>query len=149
MPNYFVPGLITAVSTSLKTAAHLTRGSGRRAKIYEFGLSASAAPADNVLRGVAQRFTAAPTSTAITPRATDPGEPASVTTAGQDASAEGTYTASTELFDLDLNQRASFRWLAAPGSELVTPDTAANGIGIRMSSLAYTGGARAPVFFLE
>jgi hypothetical protein len=42
-----------------------------------------------------------------------------------------TLTANAILLSLPLNQRASFRWVPAPGSELVTPATASNGLALR------------------
>ncbi|MCI0420081.1 MAG: hypothetical protein L0312_12795 [Acidobacteria bacterium] len=149
MPNYAATGMENAVTAALTTALSIARGASRRVRIYEFTMSASGTPADNICRWVAQRFTVAPTVTAVTPAALDPADPASITTAGENASAEGTYTAATELFDQGINQRAAYRWVAAPGGELVIPDTAAAGIGIRVLSSAYTGQADATAHFQE
>jgi hypothetical protein len=74
---------------------------------------------------------------------------AAITTAGENASAEGTYTAATELFDQGVNVRAAYRWVAYPGGELIVPDTAAAGIGLRVSSPAYVLQADATIHFQE
>ena len=149
MARYAATGLENIVTTALTTALHLTRGASRRARIYDFIMGTSGTPSANVLRWVLQRFTVAPTSTAVTPTALDPGDPASVTTAGENATVEGTQTAATELFDMGVNSRATMRWVAAPGGELVIPDTAANGIAARVSSPAYVLQADVTLHFDE
>ena len=60
-----------------------------------------------------------------------------------------TYTANTILWSAGVNQRATYRWVAAPGSELLIPATASNGIGVAAKSAAYTGDALASVMFAE
>ena len=60
-----------------------------------------------------------------------------------------TVTADSQLYDNDLNQRASFRWVAAPSGVFVLPATAANGIFFNCSSGAYTGIARITVYWQE
>ena len=62
--------------------------------------------------------------------------------AGENHTIEPTYTAAAIVLMIPLNQRATFRWVAAPGSELVAPATAANGFGIQTttsSAVAITG----------
>lgn len=149
MPKYSVTGQENAVTASLTTAACIIRGASRRAKIYDFSISQGAAPADTVIRWTLMRFTAAPTVTAVVPATLDSADPASITTAGENATAEGTYTAATELWDQSINQRALYRWVASPGSELVVPDTAANGIGVRVLAASYTGAADVSLMFEE
>jgi len=149
MPAYAATGKEDVVTAALTTALSIARGASRRAKLYDFTISAQGTPADNLLRWVLQRFNVAPTVTAVVPASLDPADPASITTAGENASAEGTYTAATELFDQGINQRAAYRWIAAPDGELVIPDTAAAGIGIRVLSAAYTGIADATAHFRE
>lgn len=149
MPKYAATGQENATTASLTTALSIARGASRRAKIYDFSISQGAAPADTVIRWVLMRFTAAPTVTAVVPVSLDSADPASITTAGENATAEGTYTAATELWDQSINQRALYRWVAAPGGELVIPDTAANGIGFRVLAASYTGAADASCHFEE
>ena len=48
---------------------------------------------------------------------------------GENHTVEPTYTAAKELLEVPLNTRATFRWAAAPGSELVIPATNDAGIG--------------------
>ncbi|MGH7185915.1 MAG: hypothetical protein ACREIB_06525, partial [Pseudomonadota bacterium] len=59
---------------------------------------------------------------------------------GENASAEGTVTAGSEMFDQSFNQRAAYRWTAANDDDrLVVPNTAASGLSFRVSSPAYAG----------
>jgi len=94
---------------------------------------------DSAFQVQAKRFTAAGTTTGVTPATTDSGDPASTLTAGTNASAEPTYTANTVLDDTAVNPRSTFRWVAYdPSAELLMPATAANGIGYLVNAL---GGA--------
>lgn len=142
--RFFAPGTIAAVSSSFKTTQTLISATTVRPKIYSFVLSTLGAAADGVLEWIIQRFTAAGTTTAVTPRNIDSTDPATATsTAGSNASTEPTYTANSSLFDQGLNQRATYTWNAwTEGAQLIAPATAANGIGIAcLSSVApaYTG----------
>lgn len=105
-----------------------------RGWIYDVVIGSDATPADLAGNFTLSRFTAAGTATAVTPLALDQGNPAPLLTSGKNHSAEPTYAAGSELMQFGLNQRATFRWVAAPGGELVVPATAANGIGTRTSS---------------
>jgi hypothetical protein len=145
MPRRFVtPGTIAAVSSTFKTTQTLISAATVRPKMWSFMLSTLGAAADGVLEWIIQRFTAAGTTTAVTPRGLDPTDPAAaVATAGSNASAEPTYTANSSLLDIGINQRATYTWNAwTEGAQLVAPATAANGLGIAaLSSVApaYTG----------
>ncbi len=86
-----------------------------------------------------KRFTAAGTSTAVTPASTDSADPAATFTAGSNATVEPTYTTNTTFTDMGINPRNTFRWVAYdPRDEIILPATAANGIGFLLNAL---GGA--------
>ncbi len=68
--------------------------------------------------------------TAITPNPLDSSDPASVTSAAGGSFLSGNPTIGVTLLQWSQNQRATFRWVAAPNSELLVPATAANGIGL-------------------
>jgi len=127
--RYQAAGTITAAAT--KTIVAITGGTTVRPAVYDLVLSNFATPADNSAQWQVRRSTAAGTSTAVTPSPLDSGDPASTTVAGQTHTVEPTYTASVFLLDVAVNQRATFRWVAAPNSEFVVPATASNGIGIQ------------------
>lgn len=149
MASYSETGQEVAVTAALTTALHVTGGTGLRIRLYDFTVSCGGTPADNAVRWTLMRHTVTPTSTAVVPTPLDPADPAAEATAGENASVEGTYTAASELFDQAFNQRAGYRWVAAPGGELIVPATASNGIGVRVLSSAYTGTADATVHHTE
>ena len=151
MPRrYSIAGKVTAVSSSYKTALVLVATSAVRPTIYDFSVGTSGTPADNSSQWQLQRFTAQGTSTAVVPAALDSGDPTGTATAGSANTSEPTYTANTIVFGpLDLNVRATYRWVAAPGSELICPATAANGIGVATLSSAYTGQSDTFVHYWE
>ena len=116
-------------NTASTTMWSVTSATTIRPKIYEILIGSVATPADNAWEFLVGRTTAAGTSTAFTPVALDPGDPAATAAAGFNHSAEPTYTANASLLRIAGNQRAAVRWIAAPGGELVLPATAANGAG--------------------
>lgn len=130
MANYAVKLARTASTTASLGGVNADPTTPRRIKIYDFILGSEASPADNPFLYVFQRYTAAGTLTAVTPRKLDPADATALTNAGENHTVEPTYTSGEILERIALNQRATFRWVAAPGGELVTPATASNGIGI-------------------
>lgn len=131
--GYFLTGP-NATGTALKTGITVI-GATVRPRIFDAIFGSNATPGDTSAQHAITRFTAAGTTAASppTPTALDPGDTASVSTAGWTHSAEPTYAATgSNLFLIDLNQRATFRYVASPGYELVAPATAANGLGARM-----------------
>ena len=106
----------------------------RRFKLYDLLVGSEASPADNPFLWNVQRVTAAGTSTAVVPQPLDPADAATEMDAGENHSIEPTYTSAAILLQIPLNQRATFRWVAAPGGELVAPATASNGLGIITST---------------
>jgi hypothetical protein len=103
----------------------------RRLKIYDWMFGSEAAAADNPFLWQVARVTAGGTVTGVTPQPLDPADAATESDAGENATAEPTYTANAIMLSIPLNQRASYRWVAAPGGELVGPATASNGFGIK------------------
>ena len=123
-----------------QTLINLFSDGNVRGYIYDILVSSGATPADQAANYEVQRTTAVGTEAAgITPEPLDPDVPASGHDAGQGHSVEPTETANTLLLAFSLNQRATFRWVAAPGSELITPATANNGVNVarRTSTVAY------------
>lgn len=134
-------GYTVGTNKTLLSVNQPSSATSTRPKIYDVVIGSNATPADQATQFDFLRLTAAGTSTATSGNALDPGDPASllaVATGTQTAyTAEPTYTASSTLLRMTLNQRATFRWVAAPMSELIVPNTASNGIGLR--SIASTG----------
>ena len=134
MANYAVQMNRTAsTSASLGTiGADATRP--RRGKWYDVIFGSEASPADNAFLYIVQRCTALGTSTAVTPQPLDPADAATESDAGENHTIEPTYTANAVLLAIGLNQRATFRWVAAPGGELTYPATASNGLGVQTTT---------------
>lgn len=102
-----------------------------RPRVYDIVVSSDATPADNCAQYDFQRTTTVGSGgTAGTPQALDPGDPAALGSFRVADTTEPTYTASAVLLSIAINQRATFRWVAAPMGELVLP-AAANGLGVR------------------
>lgn len=135
--NYGTSGATTTAAT--KTMLTVISAATVRPLIYDVVVSSAATPADNAAQYQFKRCTTAGTVTAFTPIALDNGDPASLSSSGFNASAEPTYTASSQMMDFATNQRATFRWVAAPGGELRSPATAANGIGLQCIAIGGSG----------
>lgn len=148
MPRYAVTGTDDVISPS-NTACQLQRAATRRSKIYDYTLSASGAPADNAIQWKVGRTETAPTGTAVVPEPLDLGDGASISIADENVTVESTYTAGGELWENAINQRATYRWVAAPGGELIIPDTALAGIGFLPTHAAYTGQVEVTLHFEE
>ena len=154
MANYYVTNLLGGtqqnLSTSYKTlVSTVSSATVRRVKIFEVNVGTDGTPADNVVVFDVSRQTAAGTSTAVTPLPLDPADAAALTTCTANSTAEPTITATSSVFNIAMNQRASYRWVAAPGSELVGPATSAAGFALRAKSPAYTSTAFGSVYFQE
>ena len=132
--RYSIDGQDT--NTAATSILGLTSAATIRPKIYDLVMGSDATPADNAAEYVLQRYTAAGTVTAVTPTPLDPADPAALASAGEAHSAEPTYTANLILLQWAQNQRATFRWVAAPGGEIVLPATAANGVGVQVIGIA-------------
>lgn len=137
MSIYRAQGTQTAAS---KTILTIVSTATIRPRLIAFNLSqVGTVSTDANFEVTVKRFTAAGTTTAVTPSAVDSGDPASTFTAGSNASAEPTYTANTTMNDLAVNPRSTFRWVALEQrDEVIMPSTAANGIGFLLVTL---GGA--------
>lgn len=135
---YAAQGTQTAGS---KTALTLISTANGRPRIIEYKLSnVGAVTVDSQFEVQAKRFTAAGTTTAVTPSGTDPSDPApTLFTAGSNATVEPTYTAGVIIDDTGVNPRGIYRWTAYdPSAEIILPATAANGVGFFLNVL---GGA--------
>jgi hypothetical protein len=151
MAKYAITGTQASVSGSYKTVLSVFAGSGttRRGKVYDVLIGTNGTPADNYLQWDISRMTADGTGTAVTPQALDPADASANGSAKNNYSAEPTVTANSSLFNVGVNQRASYRWVAAPGSELVFPATSANGLVLRTLSGGYTGSATGDYMYEE
>lgn len=113
--------------------------SPRRARIYDWTLGCGASPADNAFTHIGQRCTTAGTGNSLTPNALDSADTLATTIVCKDTvTVDPTLTASAFAFRKALNQRATFRWVAAPYGELLIPATASNGFALGLSAATTT-----------
>ena len=121
-------------------------------KLYDLIIGSDATPADLAGEFVVNRTTTTGVGgTAITP------EPVNFNTAASSGTATGgTYTttepvdtAATDLLMIGLNQRATFRWVAAPGGELIGPATSGDGFLLRSVAHGGTPNINATMHFME
>lgn len=146
-------GTTSALTTTYKTQLDLTAATGattlRKAWIYDFMCGADGTPADNQITYKVDRQTSTGTRTTATPAPLDSGDAAALITAGVVTTIEPIVTSATQMIELSVNQRASYRWVAAPGGELVVPATNVAGFGARAKSTAYTSTVTVGVHFWE
>lgn len=148
MARYAVDGQ-TAAGTNL-TIAKLVASTTRRGFIYDIVLGSDATPADvatefNLIRGTVSGTG----SSSPTPRALDPSQGAATLSAKVGTFTGQTKTANSSLLNIALNQRATFRWVAAPGGEVVVPSTSDNWVGIESIASGGTPNINASIHFDE
>lgn len=121
----------------------------RRTKWYDLLIGTNGTPADNYMQFTVDRVSGNSSATSYTPLPLDPADGAAVSTCTVNSSTFGTITSDTTLWYVGINQRASYRWVAAPGSELVMPATSSAGAQLRVLSGGYTGTVTATLLFQE
>jgi hypothetical protein len=148
--NNTLAGTQQAIAAAYKTlTAVYNSATVRRIKVYDILVGTNGTPADNYIEWDVSRMTVAGTGSAATSLALDPADAAAASLSQVNCTAEPTVTAGSDVFYVGVNQRASYRWVAAPGSELVAPATAANGFVLRARSAGYTGTATGHLYFQE
>lgn len=151
MARYSIDGSQAVASpddTTLGVAAEAGT-KARRIAVYDFTVGSEATPADNALVHTAQRFTAEGTGTSVTPMPLDPADAAADATALENHTIEPTYTSNEILWKIAANQRATYRWVAAPDGELIIPATDENGIGWFTTHASFTGVVNVMAHFEE
>jgi hypothetical protein len=129
--SYSVTGdNLAAQNSATVPQAQLVATAAVRPKLYDLMLGSPSTPADQAASWCIRRSTTASTGgTAVTPVSIDPGDPASITTAMVSPSMSApTLTAGLFLLQWAQNLRATFRWVAAPGKEIIAPASANNGL---------------------
>src|SRR6266478_7083148 len=123
-------GAVIGLASSTTTA--------RRFKIYDVLIGTNGTPADNFIEWDISRITASSTTTVLAATALDNADAAALTVTTVNSSTFGTITTGSNVFYIGVNQRASYRWVAAPGSELVAPATSSAGFQLRQRSEEHT-----------
>ena len=130
MPNYSV-SVDGSAGAAPQTVINLFSGGNTRQKIYDVIIGSDATPADATASFEVLRTTAVGTEgSGFTPTKLDPDTVVADADAGVTHSVEPTETANSQLLRFALNQRATFRWVASPDSELIIPATVSNGISL-------------------
>jgi hypothetical protein len=149
--RYAATGLNACAASPGKTACNTFQTSNTiRPRFFDIIFGSDGTPADNALRFRVSRSTAVGTEgTGVVPVALDSADPAALMDSSEGHSAEPTYTAATEVLDVPLNQRATFRWVCAPDGEVICPATAANGLGVAAIHASYVGNCEAVMHWQE
>jgi hypothetical protein len=146
--NNSLAGIEQGLGASYKTILGVTAATGaatlRRGWLYEFEIGADAVPNSTdcpILYNIMVQ-TAAGTATAITPNPVDVGggDAAAQLNYFANATVEGTYAASSSLFYLGLNQRASQKQIFRDEkSALIVPAVNLKGLVMAAKSPNYVG----------
>ena len=150
MARYSASGSQT-LTTSATTALSVTSNTStvQRNRVYELIYANQGTPADQVSIIVVQRVTAPGSATAVTPTLMDLADRAAQAVAGENHTSEPTYISNTEVMEVPMNHRATFRWVAPPNGEIVCPATSGDGIGIHSLHASATTDWRAVAFWEE
>lgn len=136
---------IIVVGNSSATTASFGAGGYRRGKLYDLMIGTAGSPADNYYEFDIALITLGTTPAGIlntlvsslsSTFGVDPADTTFVSAIQINSTAEVGITANTEKWYLGLNQRASYRWVCAPGSEILYP---ANSSGTGNNALALRG----------
>lgn len=154
----------TLCCVAASTQANVTQGSGlRRGKLYDILIGTDGTPADNYMEFIVQRATittsgsawAGSLSSVSSAIALDLADPNMAGFSAANSSNEGQVSLLSvpNPFYVGINQRASYRWVAAPGSEIVYPAvssaTGGNGLVLQTRSGGYTGNATGTILVQE
>lgn len=148
--------VLNNVSTAYKTMLQAAAATAtlKRAFVYEFGVGASGVPNATdceIVWTAIKQTTAGTGGVSMTVNALDTADAATGTVALGSLTGEPTGAETGILFQLAANQRASYRWVVAPGGpgELVIPATNLAGIGIRAKSSTYASTVGVSMLFRE
>jgi len=139
----------TAAGTDLGII-NLTGSASVRLYLYDLILGSDATPADAAGEFVVNRSTSVGTGgTALTEVKLDP----LTVNAATGAAVGGTFSAQpsdgSDLLMIGLHQRATYRWVCAPGGELISTASANNGLFLRTVNHTGTPNINATMMWRE
>lgn len=111
------------------------------------GAMVNATPEDEVSEWIAQRHSAAGTSTPVTPGKRDLADPAAIGIAGENHTVEPTVVTNETPLEHSLHHRSAFDWVDDDG--IILPATAAAGLHIHTLHAASTSDFRASADWVE
>ena len=120
-----------------------------RPRVSDIVLSSSSSPNDYSADLQVQRFSADGTGTAVTPQPLDFNDPVSISTSKHTYTVEPTLTANEILLRIAHNQRATVRWVAQPGYEMVVPALAGDGLALLCNAVSTQFTEVATIYFEE
>jgi len=139
------------MASTAKTLLMISSTAAIRPYIYDFTFGTIGTPSDSVVTVVLTRFSTATATlgAATTPSPLDTSDAVAITTALGSQTVEG--TAGVTLFQVGLNVRATYRWVAAPGGELICAAGAGLNASIRLAaySPAYVLDATTTIYHAE
>ena len=140
--NNQLGGAGQAIAATYKTIVAATAATATltSAKIYEIGIGQDGTlnATDCQVVWDLSRQTAAATGTAAVPVALDGSSRAAGTVGTVNATAEGTITAASAVWDRTINQRGVWQWMAADeGACFIIPATNLAGFALRAKSATY------------
>lgn len=146
-----VASVASGTNKTLINLFHAAATPTNRGRIVDVNVGSVATPADQAADFLINRTTAVGTEgSGLVPNNLDPGGPAGDIDSGLGVfTAEPTYTAVKQLLAFQLNQRATFRHVCAPGFELVMSATQNNGAGIKTVTSTSTQAHGAALWFEE
>ncbi len=152
MANYHINGSQTVAGTD-DTTLTVERGASKRFKVFEVISSFTlASPSDNLLSVRLHRFvTADGVGTARVPNPLDPADGACVATGLTNHTTEPTtYSTDEEVLGaFGQHMRATYRWVATPGKEIIIANSASVGVGLVASHASVTPEHVGELFFSE
>lgn len=136
--NNGLVGTLQAITSTYKTILEATSltATPKRIQLYDAFFGTLGTPADQTYEWDISRATTIGTGSAVVPVLLDPADAAAFTVGTANHTVEPTITAVSSVFYLGINQRASYRWVASPGSEFKSPATALNGFALRTRSVS-------------
>lgn len=153
---------LCVAGNSSASQANVGAGAFRRGKLYDILVGTNGTPADNFMEYDIALITLGTTPAGITTAlisslsstfGLDPADVSFTSALHINSTAEVGIGALTEKWYVGVNQRASYRWVAAPGSEILYPAnssaTGTNGLTLRARSGGYTGTATGAVMISE
>lgn len=146
-----VASVASGTNKTLINIFHSAATPTNRGRISDLVVGSVATPADQAADFLLNRSTAVGTEgSGLIPNNLDPAGPAGDCDSGLGVfSGEPTYTAVKQLLAFQLNQRATFRWVAAPGYELLMTATQNNGAGLQTVSSTSTQAHGCSIMFEE
>jgi hypothetical protein len=147
--GYTAPADQTIAASPGATLVGVTASTLLRARLVELWAAVEGTPADQIIRWLVRRYTAAGTSSAVTPGEEDLDGPPAQLSAGSNHTVEPTY-AGTALLDIPVHLRNQLLWRARdPQKGWLIPATAASGIGLTPIHPSVTNDVRGTAVWVE